>query len=152
MRAALLGLALTLAVPFCGAALAAPRDEVRATYERFVAAQNDRDLGRVRDLLIDSPQFLWVSNGQSFWGRETLVERMSRFQRAEVWRALPDLDHATFVEVDAKAAYIHMPLLLQIGQHGEAVQDTRFLVSILFQQTDEGWRIAALFTTLQNVE
>lgn len=152
MRAALLGLALAIAMPFCGAATAASRDEIRATYERFVAAQNARDLARVRELLVDSPQFLWVSNGRSFWGRDVLVERMASFQRAEVWRALPDLDHAAFVEVGADAAYIHMPLVLQIGQRGQPVQDTRFLVSVLLQKLEDGWRIAALFTTLQDTE
>src|SRR5438128_2419721 len=46
-------------------ACAGPREEVRATYERFVAAQNARDLDGVRALLLDSPQFLWVSDGRS---------------------------------------------------------------------------------------
>lgn len=150
MRAALLGLALSVAVPFCGATLAAPRDEIRATYEHFVAAQNARDLARVRALLIDGPDFLWVSAGKSFWGRDTLIERMARFQRAPIWQAVPDLDHAAFVEVGPAAAYIHMPLVLRIGQGTEAPQETRFLVSILFRRVDESWRIAALFTTLQD--
>ena len=43
--------------------------EVRALYQRFAAAQNARDLEQVRPLLLDSPTFLWVSDGQSFWGR-----------------------------------------------------------------------------------
>ena len=152
MRATLLGLALGTATLLAGEALGAPRDEIRATYEQFVAAQNARDLDRVRSLLLDSPEFLWVSDGRSFWGREALVARMASFQRAETWRALPDLDHAAFVTVSERSAYIHMPLVLQIGARGGPVNDTRFLVSILFTRADGDWRIAALFTTLQNTD
>src|SRR3712207_5191495 len=43
-------------------------DEVRATYLAFAAAQNARDLKTVRSLLLDSPRFLWVSDGRSVWG------------------------------------------------------------------------------------
>ena len=131
---------------------AAPREEVRAAYETFVGAQNARDIAGVRALLLDSPQFLWVSNGQSFWGRETMIARMMEFQRAEVWRAKPDLERATFVEVSPLVAYLHMPLTLAVGSAARGVAETNFLVSALFVRTGEGWRISALFTTIRATE
>lgn len=60
--------------------------EVIATYNSFAAAQNARDLGRVKELLLDSPSFLWVSDGKSVWGRDALIARMSTFQTLDVWR------------------------------------------------------------------
>jgi hypothetical protein len=39
-------------------AIAAPEDEVRATFERFVAAQNAHDIKAVESLLLNSPDFL----------------------------------------------------------------------------------------------
>jgi Domain of unknown function (DUF4440) len=138
---------LTLVAAFAPSATwAGPTEEARAIYDRFVAAQNARDLDKVRPLLLDSPQFLWVSDGMTFWGRETMLERMASFQEAEVWRVEPELDKAVAVEVDAGAAYLHLPLKLVIGA-SSSPDRIRFLVSMLCKQTIEGWRIAALFTT-----
>ena len=40
-----------------GYAFAGVDDEVKATFDRFVAAQNAHDVSAVRDLLLDSPNF-----------------------------------------------------------------------------------------------
>jgi ketosteroid isomerase-like protein len=123
--------------------------EVLSTYGKFATAQNDRDLARVRELLLDSPDFLWVSDGKSVWGRDALVERMSKFQTLEVWHVEPLLQKARVVEVSDTVAYLHMPLDLKLGSKKD-FSTTRFLVSILCAKTSDGWRIAALFTTLDN--
>jgi ketosteroid isomerase-like protein len=125
------------------------RGDVLAVYNAFAAAQNARDPARIKAALLDSPDFLWVSDGKSVWGREALLERMSRFQTLEVWRVEPLLDRARVVEVAADVAYINMPLDLHLGTKS-APTVTRFLVSILCRKTPDGWRIAALFTTLDN--
>jgi ketosteroid isomerase-like protein len=122
--------------------------DVRTLYDQFRTAQNARDLATVKTLLIDSPQFLWVSDGKSFWGREALVKRMAEFQLSEVWRVDPDLEKAAIVEVNDRAAYLHMPLALTIGLKDNP-EVIRFLVSILCVKQAEGWRIAALFTTAE---
>ena len=146
-------LAVWLFLAFTGwmvaTARADTRSEVLAAYGRFAAAQNALDLGRVRETLLDSPDFLWVSDGKSIWGREALIERMGRFQALEVWRVEPLLDRARVVEVAPDVAYLHMPLDLHLGTRKEPTV-TRFLVSILCRRTAEGWRIAALFTTIDN--
>jgi ketosteroid isomerase-like protein len=136
---------------FMIAARADVRGDVLSLYGKFAAAQNARDLKAVTALLLDSPDFLWVSDGKSVWGRDALIERMGRFQTLEVWRVEPLLDRARVVEVAPSAAYLHMPLDLHLGSKADA-SVTRFLVSILCRKTDAGWRIAALFTTLDNPE
>ena len=127
---------------------AEPAVELRALYERFAAAQNAHDLGQVRPLFLDSPRFLWVSDGQSFWGPDAVLARMASFQRAETWRVVPDLARAVPVEVGPGAAYLHLPLVLVIGSAAKP-DHLRFLVSMLGVDTAQGWRIAALFTTTQ---
>jgi ketosteroid isomerase-like protein len=140
---------------FAGALLLTPAAkadttaEVIATYNNFAAAQNARDLGRVKELFLDSPSFLWVSDGKSVWGRDAVIARMSKFQTLDVWRVEPLLDRARVVEINGTAAYLHMPLDLYLGANN-AVSRTRFLVSVLCTKTVAGWRIAALFTTLDN--
>jgi hypothetical protein len=122
------------------------KDDVRALYLRFVTAQNIRNLDEVGAHFIDSPEFLWVSDGKSFWGRKATLERMKGFQEAEVWRVEPDLQGAKVVEVTESTAYLHLALDLVIGA---AAKPDRipFLVSALCVKTAQGWKIAALFTT-----
>jgi hypothetical protein len=148
MKALLSALALVIGLSAAPVASATPADEVRALYGRFLEAQNARDLARVRAVLLDSPKFFWVSDGGSVWGPDALVERMSLFQKAEVWRVEPDLAAAVPVEINDGAAYLHLPLVLEIGP-AAGPDRLRFLVSLLGVETDEGWRIAALFTTTE---
>jgi Domain of unknown function (DUF4440) len=121
-----------------------------ALYQRFAEAQNARDLSRVRPLLLDRPDFLWVSDGQSFWGPDAVLARMASFQQAETWRVEPDLAKAVAVPVRDGVAHVHLPLVLVIGSSADPDR-LRFLVSLLGVETDQGWKIAALFTTAEKV-
>ena len=44
-------------------------------------------------------------------------------------------------------AYLHLPLSLTLGARDPGPDRFGFLVSVLCVRTDQGWRIAALFTT-----
>ena len=137
MKPMIVALTLTLSFIAAPALRADTAQDVRAVYEQFAAAQNARDLAKVRTFLVDSPKFLWVSDGMSFWGPDALVKRMAEFQLAEVWRVDPDLADAAIVEAGDGAAYIHMPLTLTIGL--KAKPDViHFLVSILCVKQAEG--------------
>jgi ketosteroid isomerase-like protein len=146
MKRATAASALLLALVAAGTARAGTADDLRELYARFAQAQNARDFAGVRALLLDGPDFLWVSDGRSCWGPDRMIERMAGFQKAEVWRVVPDLARARVVELDPDAAYLHLPLELVIGAKG-APDHLRWLVSMLCKQTGQGWRIAALFTT-----
>jgi SnoaL-like domain len=151
MKRAIATLALCLLSLSGSAAFAGTAEELRVLYERFLSAQNSRDIARVRPLLLDAPRFLWVSDGKSFWGREAMLARMASFQEAEVWEVDPDLEKAIAVEIGREAGYLHLPLLLTIGAKTNPDR-LRFLVSMVGVRTPEGWRIAALFTTTERPE
>lgn len=142
-------LAAALALGGAAGAQTAPDeigDALRGLYLRFVAAQNARDLARVRETLWDSPDFLWISDGRPFWGPDAMLERMSQFQKAEVWRVEPDLAAARPAALAGDSAYLLLPLTLVIGP-AAAPSRLRFLVGMLARREETGWRIAALFTT-----
>jgi hypothetical protein len=102
------------------------------TYRTFAQAQNARDLDRIGAFFTDRPDLLWVSDGQSFWGRDAVLARMGSFQKAEIWRVTPDLDMATVVDLGPRVAMLHFPLLLEIGRR-DAPAALDFLVSLLFR-------------------
>jgi len=89
---------------------------VKSLYRQFVSAQNARDLGAVRAVLLDSPEFIWISDGKPFWGPETLIARMSAYQRAEVWAVAPDYARAKVVEAGPNSAFLYQPLRLTLGE------------------------------------
>lgn len=142
----LLALLLLCAALLAGPARAAPEHELLATYQRFLAAQNARDLAAVREVLSDDPRFLWVSDGRAYWGREAMLERMGRFQTADVWHVTPHLHRAVPVLLNDSTGFLHLPLTLRIGP-AAGPSSIDFLVGVLCVRTAAGWRIAALFTT-----
>ena len=150
VRASLFGAAVVAAVVAMTASVAEAdvRDEMLAVYTKFAAAQNTRNLENLRPFFLDSPQFLWVSDGMSIWGPEATLERMSLFQQAEVWHVDPDLANAMPVQIGPDVGYLHLPLTLTLGR-AAAPETFRFLVSVLFTRTPAGWRIAALLTTTE---
>jgi ketosteroid isomerase-like protein len=146
---ALLGALLAAAAP---TRAAGPVEEARRLYAEFVAGQNSHDFERVKSTLLDSPRFLWVTNGLSIWGRDAAVARMADYHTAEIWRITPDEARAVAVEVAPDAAFLHLPLDLEIGSATDGPDRFRFLVSALCVATPQGWRFAALFTTTRNPE
>jgi uncharacterized protein (TIGR02246 family) len=121
--------------------------DVRALYQQFVAAQNAGDLAKVRSLLVDTADFLWITDGMAVWGPDATVERMSLFQKSEIWRVEPSLDKSRVVELGPDAAIFHLPLVLVIGSSSPGPSRLKFLVEIVCRKTAAGWRIAALLTT-----
>jgi len=144
--------AIFMAIAAAPAAWAGPTDEAKALYERFVVAQNASDFRALETVLLDSPRFLWVTNGLSVWGRDPAIRRMADYHTAEIWHIEPDRARAVAVEVNASTAYLHVPLELEIGSRADGPDRFRFLVSALCTETADGWRIAALFTTMANAE
>jgi uncharacterized protein (TIGR02246 family) len=149
MRRALLSAFVALGIMQGQSAAADTASEVRALYEQFVSAQNASDLKTVRSLLIDGPDFLWITDGMAVWGRDAAIARMSLFQKSEIWRVEPDLGKSRVVELGPGAAIFHLPLLLVIGSATPGPSRLKFLVEVVCRQTSAGWRIAALLTTTE---
>ncbi len=142
--------ALLCALLFALFANVAAADEVETkileTYKQFAEAQNARDLQRARSYLVDGSDFLWVSDGKTFWGRDVAIARMGGFQTNEVWHAEADLPAARVVKLTGETALLHMPLILALGSNPSPSR-IPFLVSILFVLRNAEWKIAALLTT-----
>src|SRR3954454_15914696 len=81
--------ALTFATLMTNATVAAPEDDVRASFERFVAAQNAHDIKAVEMLLLASPDFLWITRGTPVWGHDAALKRFAALYEG-TWRLEPD--------------------------------------------------------------
>ena len=122
-------------------ASAASEDDVRATFDQFVKAQNSHDIVGVRDLLLDSPNFLWVTRGAPLWGREAALKRFESLYQG-TWKLSPDMPNLKTVLVSETTAQLYVPITFNIGAAGQPAPDTTFLMNQTLVKTSAGWRIA----------
>jgi ketosteroid isomerase-like protein len=123
--------------------LAAPEDEVRATFDRFVAAQNARDLKEVESLLLTSPNFLWITRGTPVWGADAALKRFASLYEG-TWRLEPDASGLKIVMIGDAAAQIYVPIVFTIGPAGQQAQPVKFLFNQVLVKTPSGWKVSSI--------
>src|SRR5256712_9294913 len=126
-----------------GHAFAGVDDDVKATFDRFVAAQNAHDVSAVRDVLLDSPNFLWVTRGVPIWGRDAALKRFETLYQG-TWKLSPDTANLKVVLVTDTTAQLFVPITFNIGPPGQPAPDAPFLMNQTLVKTAAGWRIASI--------
>lgn len=122
-------------------ASAASEDDVQVVFDQFVKAQNSHDIAGVRELLLDSPNFLWVTRGAPVWGREAALKRFESLYEG-TWKLSPDMPNLKTVLVSETTAQLYVPITFNIGAPRQPAPDTLFLMNQTFVKTSAGWRIA----------
>ena len=136
-------LALAAASLWGTPALAAPDDEVRATFDRFVAAQNAHDPAAVRALLADSPNFLWITRGNVVWGRDAAIKRFEA-NYAGTWKLAPKLSELKVMVLNESAAQLFVPILFTTGPAGQPAQDSWSFINQTLVKTADGWKVMSI--------
>jgi hypothetical protein len=126
---------------FAGHSLAGIDDDVKATFDRFVAAQNAHDVSAVRELLLNSPNFLWVARGAPIWGRDAALKRYEMLYQG-TWKLSPDTANLKVILLNDTTAQLFVPMMLNIGPPGQPAPDEPFLMNQTLVKTTAGWRIA----------
>ncbi len=124
-------------------AIAAPEDEVRATFDRFVVAQNAHDIKAVESLLLRSPDFLWITRGTPVWGHDAALKRFGALYDG-TWRLDPESSALKITMIGEGVAQIYVPILFTIGAAGQPPQQTRFLMNQVLVKTSDGWRVSSV--------
>ena len=124
-------------------AVAAADDEVRATFDRFVAAQNAHDIKAVESLLLGSPNFLWITRGTPIWGHDAALKRFTALYDG-TWRLDPETSGLKITMVSEGVAQIYVPIIFTIGAAGQAAQQTKFLINQVLIKTSDGWRVSSI--------
>ncbi len=142
MKTFMAALLVTL-MPSVGPVGAAPQDEVKATFDRFVVSQNAHDVSVVRELLLDSPNFLWVTRGAPIWGRDAAVKRFEILYQG-TWKLSPDISSLKVVMLTETTAQLFVPIVFNMGPPGQPAPDTPFLMNMTLVKSAAGWRIASI--------
>jgi ketosteroid isomerase-like protein len=136
--AAVVAVALTVQ-----SAKASPEDEVKAAFDRFVAAQNAHDIKAVEGLLLAAPSFLWITRGTPIWGHEAALKRFATLYDG-TWRLDPDPSGLKVMMIGEGAAQIFAPILFTIAAAGQPAQQTRFLMNQVLIKTPGGWKVSSI--------
>ena len=142
MRATISTLALTVMLSI-GTAFAGVDDDVKATFDRFVAAQNAHDVSAVRELLWDSANFLWISRGVPYWGRDAALKRFESLYQG-TWKLYPDTANLKVIALTDSTAQLFVPIVFNSAPPGEPAPDIPVLMNQTLVKTAGGWRIASL--------
>jgi ketosteroid isomerase-like protein len=143
MRQAAVRLILTSLAIYPPLAAGSPQDEVRQTFERFVAAQNAHDIKAVEDLLLNSADFLWITRGTPIWGQESALKRFSALYEG-TWQLTPEPGGLKVVVLADGAAQLFVPITFSIGAPGQAPQTMRFLMNQVLVKTPTGWKVSSI--------
>ena len=128
-------------------AVAAPQDEVRVIFDRFVAAQNAHDIKAVESLLLGSPDFLWITRGTPVWGQDAALKRFAALYEG-TWRLEPELSSLKVTMIGDGVAQIYVPIIFTIGASGQAPQQTRFLMNQVLVKTQGIWKVSSILPIL----
>ena len=143
--ASLVGIVTLLGAP--APSRAGSAEEVRALFERFVAAQNGHDLGSVGEMLSDSKDFLWITRGTPVWGREAALQRFQALYKG-TWRLDPAMADFRVIDLGGDRAQLFVPVTFLIGPAGQTAQPSRFLMNQTVVKTEKGWKIASILPIL----
>ena len=124
-------------------AAAAPEDDVRATFDRFVIAQNAHDVKAVESLLLGSPNFLWITRGTPVWGPEAALKRFTALYEG-TWRLEPEASGLKVMMIGDGAAQVYVPIVFTIGAAGQAPQPARFLMNMVLARTANAWKVSSI--------
>ena len=126
-----------------GLASADVNADVKATFDRFVTAQNAHDLSAVRDLLLDSPTFLWVTRGAPIWGRDAALKRFETNYQG-TWKLAPEGSSLKIMVLSETSAQLFVPVVFNIGAPGQPAPDILILINQTLVKTANGWRVASI--------
>lgn len=105
--------------------------------------KNAHDASAVRDVLLDSANFLWVTRGVPIWGRDAALKRFETLYQG-TWKLSPDISNLKVVMLSNTTAQLYVPIMFNIGPPGQPAPDAPFLMNETLVKTATGWRIASI--------
>ena len=124
-------------------AFATPKGEIKATFSKFVAAQNAHNLKAVGELLSDSPNFLWIPRGNVVRGRDAALKRYAELFEG-TWRLDPDWPTLEIMMLDVSTAQIFVRMAITSGARGHPAPSGSTRMNQILVKTSSGWRVLGI--------
>ncbi|HMH19724.1 MAG TPA: DUF4440 domain-containing protein [Burkholderiales bacterium] len=122
-------------------------EEVRVVFEKYIASQNAHDMKSMRNLLADSPDFLWISRGKPIWGREAALKALEERYKG-TWHIDADKKELRVISVSRRVAQVYAPTQLTVGDPGVEPAKNRLYINLVMVKKAEGWQIVSILPIL----
>jgi len=122
-------------------------EEVRVVFEKYIASQNAHDMKSMRNLLADSPDFLWISRGKPIWGREAALKALEERYKG-TWHIDADKKELRVISVSRRVAQVYAPTQLTVGDPGVEPAKNRLYINLVMVKKPEGWQIVSILPIL----
>jgi uncharacterized protein (TIGR02246 family) len=122
-------------------------EEVRAVFDKWIAAQNAHDLKGIRNLLSDSPDMLWISRGKPLWGRDAALKTLEERYKG-TWKIEVDKKELRVISVSRRVAQVYAPTQLTSGDPGADPSRNRLFINLVMVKKPEGWQIVSILPIL----
>jgi hypothetical protein len=117
--------------------------EVTRTFGQFIAAQNAHNAQAVGDILLDSPDFFWLSRGTPVWGRTAALARFRESYKG-TWLLEPKFDEMKVTELGPGVARLYVPAVFTIAPPGQPALPRPFLMTQIYVKTGNGWKLSTI--------
>ena len=119
------------------------KDDPITLFEEFIKAQNQHDLTALNNLLVDSPDFIWITQGQTIWGKESALKRFENLYKG-TWNLEPDKSNFKIILLDKKTSHIYVPITFTIGALGKEPKQIKFLMNMIIVNKSGRWKVSAI--------
>jgi hypothetical protein len=119
------------------------KDDPMAAFEQFIKAQNQHDLTTLNNLLDDSPDFLWITKGQTIWGKEASLKRFESLYKG-TWTLEPDRSNLKIITLDKHSRHIYVPITFSIGEPGQEPKHVKFFMNMILINKSGTWKVSAI--------
>lgn len=112
-------------------------------FEQFIKAQNDHNLVALKNLIVDSPDFLWITKGQTVWGSDQALKRFENLYKG-TWKLDPDKSNLKILTLDKNSRQIYVPITFSIGEPGQEPKQLKFFMNMIMVNTSGAWKVSAI--------
>jgi hypothetical protein len=128
----------------------ATESRIRELYANLIAAENAHDIEKVRAMVWDSPEALFVAktktaaegNWAGFWGKEIVVEHLQELF-AGTFRIDPDYSKEKIALLAPTVAETYVPVDISVAYAGQSGTPKPFLMIIEWVRVPSGaWKMA----------
>src|SRR3984957_11618771 len=128
----------------------ATESQIRELYANLIEAENAHDIEKVRAIVWDSPDALFVAktktaaegNWAGFWGKEVVVEHLQDLY-VGTFRIDPDYSKERIAVLAPTVAESYVPVNISVGYAGQSGTPKPFLMIIEWVRLPSGaWKMA----------
>jgi hypothetical protein len=129
---------------------AATTSQIRDLYKSLIEAENNHDIEKVRGMVWDSPEALFVAktktaaegNWAGFWGKEIVIQHLQDLF-AGTFRIDPDYSKEKIALLAPTVAETYVPVDISVAYAGQSGTPKPFLMIIEWVRVPSGaWKMA----------